>query len=572
MAINCTILASSYYRTTRTIGAPIREVKPALVACSASRQRLNVSQCLNSAFNPLIYHEDLVNDELYVRRTQKMMDVRHMLKTGGEDRLKDLRLVDAIQRLGIDHHCQEEIEALIWRQHVSAKCCFDQSEGLHEVSLCFRLLRQEGYYVPPDVFNNFKDEKGKFMASSGKVNVRALMELYEAAQLSIEGEDILDDAAEFSSQLLNALLKYLDEDNAALVKNTLKHPYRKSMYKFKANNFMGSEVEGINGWENCLLELSNADFYMAQGIHRQELLQITKWWKDLGLARELKQARDQPLKWYTWPMAMLNDLRLSDERVELTKSISFIYIIDDIFDLYGKPEELTLFAEAVNRWDLAAVDQLPDYMKKCFRALYDTTNEAGIKIHKKHGFNRTKFLRKTWASLCNAFLVESRWFRSGSRDQPMADEYLKNGKVSSGVHVVLEHVFFLLGFGATNEGPIDLSDASAIISSVAAMLRLWDDLGSAKDEDQNGHDGSYIDYYMKEHQGVTLDIAREHVFKQISEEWKRLNKECLRLNRFSSSFQRASLNLARMVPLMYSYDDNQRLLDLDEFVKSRLYD
>ena len=126
------------------------------------------------------------------------------------------------------------------------------------------------------MFNNFKDEKGKFMASSGKVNVRALMELYEAAQLSIEGEDILDDAAEFSSQLLNALLKYLDEDNAALVKNTLKHPYRKSMYKFKANNFMGSEVEGINGWENCLLELSNADFYMAQGIHRQELLQITK--------------------------------------------------------------------------------------------------------------------------------------------------------------------------------------------------------------------------------------------------------------------------------------------------------
>ena len=184
MAINCTILASSYYRTTRTIGAPIREVKPALVACSASRQRLNVSQSLNSAFNPLIYHEDLVNvrkwpsipcthvfvflgffifafllkqhfrmqDELYARRTQKMMDVRHMLKTGGEDRLKDLRLVDAIQRLGIDHHFQEEIEALIWRQHVSAKCCFDHSEGLHEVSLCFRLLRQEGYYVPPGGF------------------------------------------------------------------------------------------------------------------------------------------------------------------------------------------------------------------------------------------------------------------------------------------------------------------------------------------------------------------------------------------------------------------------------------
>lgn len=49
-------------------------------------------------------------------------------------------------------------------------------------------------------------------------------------------------------------------------------------------------------------------------------------------------------------MAILTDLSLSDERLELTKAISFIYIIDDIFDLYGKPEELTLFTEAVNRY------------------------------------------------------------------------------------------------------------------------------------------------------------------------------------------------------------------------------
>ena len=68
------------------------------------------------------------------------------------------------------------------------------------------------------------------------------------------------------------------------------------------------------------------------------------------MANELKLVRNQPLKWYMWPMAAFTDPRFSEERVELTKPISFIYIIDDIFDVYGTIEELTLFTDAVNRY------------------------------------------------------------------------------------------------------------------------------------------------------------------------------------------------------------------------------
>jgi (3S,6E)-nerolidol synthase len=82
------------------------------------------------------------------------------------------------------------------------------------------------------------------------------------------------------------------------------------------------------------------------------LIQILcRWWNDLGLAKELKLARDQPLKCYTWPMAALADLSLSEERIELTKSISLIYVIDDIFNLYRKPDEFALVTEAVNRYE-----------------------------------------------------------------------------------------------------------------------------------------------------------------------------------------------------------------------------
>ena len=81
-------------------------------------------------------------------------------------------------------------------------------------------------------------------------------------------------------------------------------------------------------------------------------------------------------------------------------------------------------------------------------------------------------------TLCNAFLVEAKWFASGKF--PKADEYLRNGIISSGVHVVLVHMFFLLGDRTTMKNPTIVDDNPAIISSVAAILRLWDDLGSAK--------------------------------------------------------------------------------------------
>lgn len=49
-------------------------------------------------------------------------------------------------------------------------------------------------------------------------------------------------------------------------------------------------------------------------------------------------------------MAALTDPSLSEQRVELTKRISFVYLIDDIFYVYGTMEELTLFTEVINRY------------------------------------------------------------------------------------------------------------------------------------------------------------------------------------------------------------------------------
>ncbi|GMY37119.1 (3S,6E)-nerolidol synthase 1-like [Fagus crenata] len=397
-----------------------------------------------------------------------------------------------------------------------------------KLKVCRNVLRDLGEDPVEDVFNSFKDKEGKFKKEL-KEDINGLMSLYEASQLGIEDEYTLVEAADFSQRLLNDRVRHLDYNQAKVVGNTLTHPYHKSLARFMAKNFF-----------------------------------------DLGLAEELEFARDQPLKWYMCSMACLTDPDLSDQRVDLTKPISFIYIIDDIFDVHGTLEELTLFTEAINKWDFAGIEQLPEYMKICFKALYDITNEISYKIYQKHGWNPKDSLTKTWASLCNAFLVEAQWFASGH--SPKSEEYLKNGVISSGVHVVLVHIFFLLGQDITRETTDLIDSIPDIIFSSATILRLWDDLGSATDESQDGHDGSYIEYYMKEHHGSSVNEAREKVVNKIADAWKHLNKECLSPNPFPGRFTKASLNLARLVPLLYSYDDNHCLPSLEAHMKSMLYE
>lgn len=301
-------------------------------------------------------------------------------------------------------------------------------------------------------------------------------------------------------------------------------------------------------------------------IYQQEILQFSRWWKELRLAKEIAFVRDQPLTWYSGSMGCLTDPSLSDERIELAKSISMVFIIDDIYDNFGTIGELTVFTEAVKKWDYADINRLPDYMKLCFKALYDITNGVSNKVYKKHGWNPIKSLRNMWAILCDAFLVEAKWF--ASRKLPNSEHYLKNGIISAGVHVILGHIFFLLGEDINKENLELLSSHPGIVSSTATILRLWDDIGSLEEEDQEGSDGSYVDCYMNEHQGITTTEAKKHVFGLISNAWKQLNQECLSTSPFSSSFKRAALNMARMVPMVYGKDENHSLKNIETFMRA----
>ncbi|CAH2057407.1 unnamed protein product [Thlaspi arvense] len=59
--------------------------------------------------------------------------------------------------------------------------------------------------------------------------------------------------------------------------------------------------------------------------------------------------------------------------------------IDDIYDIYGSLDELQRFTDAVDRWDIKAVDDLPEYMKLCYLAMFNFGNEIAYHVLRHDG-------------------------------------------------------------------------------------------------------------------------------------------------------------------------------------------
>ncbi|OEL22389.1 S-(+)-linalool synthase, chloroplastic, partial [Dichanthelium oligosanthes] len=355
---------------------------------------------------------------------------------------------------------------------------------------------------------------------------------------------------------------------ARYVRQSLDHPYHLSLMQYKARHHL-SYLQSLPTRNTAMEELAIAEFQLNKLQHQQEMQEIQRWWMDLGLSHEIPVVRDQVLKWYMWPMTVLHGSSFSKYRVEITKIISLVYVVDEIFDLVGTQEELSLFTEAIKMWNTAAPDSLPSCMRSCYNVLYTITNEIADMAEKEHGLNPVGHLRKAWAVLFDGFMVESKWL--ANNQTPAADDYLRNAVVTSGVPLTFAHILFLLGqdhAACNNNDVAELSDhIPPAISCPAKMLRLWDDMGSAKDEAQEGLDGSYRDFYLMENPSCTPADAEEHMRSLIMREWEELNRECFSRRTFSGSFLQASLNAARMVSVMYSYDKEQRLLVLEDYMR-----
>ncbi|KAL4183731.1 hypothetical protein AMTRI_Chr11g99760 [Amborella trichopoda] len=231
-----------------------------------------------------------------------------------------------------------------------------------------------------------------------------------------------------------------------------------------------------------ILELAKLNFNMVQSQHKRDLKEVTRWWNNLGLVDKLTFARDRLVECFIIASVIGYELEFSRCRKEITKVYTLLTVIDDVYDVYGSLDELELFTKAVDRWDLKAMDTLPEYMKICYLALYNTAKQMAYDTLKETGWDIKNYLRHVWGGLCKAYLQEAEWFHTGHR--PTLEQYLRNGWTSISGPVVLFHAYFFIVKEFKIEAVNCLENESSIVYWSSMIQRLCNDMGTSK-EDRN---------------------------------------------------------------------------------------
>ncbi|XP_038972277.1 terpene synthase 10-like [Phoenix dactylifera] len=502
---------------------------------------------------PFIVQDDAKN----AQRIEKLKEVRNLIDE--EALVRQLELIDALQQLGIEYHFDKEIKDILATTFASLEnISMMLSENLYATALLFRVLREHGFHVSQDIFRSFKDEKGRFKAYLCK-ETKDILSLYQISYYALEGETTLDEARDFTTKHLknlNANLldePYLQED----VAHALELPLNRRMRRLHTRWFIDAYKEE-DSMHPVLLELAMLDFNAVQATYQSEFKEGSKWWNDLGLAIKLSFARDRLMECYYWSIGWAFEPRFGFYRRTATRVNCFISAVDDIYDVYGTLDELELFTNAVERWDVSAMEQLPDYMKPCFLAFINTTNETAYYVLKEKGIDVIPCLRKQWADLCKSFLVEAKWYHSGYT--PTFKEYLDNAWISSSAPVTLTHAYVCVSQEITQEGLECIMSYPDIVQSTAKIFRLCDDLAGSKEELERGDVSSAIQCYMHD-EGVSESVAREHIRGMIDAFWKELNGDRFTNSPFEESFIVTAMNVARMVECIYQYGDGYSMPD-----------
>ncbi|KAL0391119.1 UNVERIFIED_CONTAM: Isoprene synthase, chloroplastic [Sesamum calycinum] len=484
---------------------------------------------------------------------KKMEDeVRCMLENEDVEPLVLIELIDDIDRLGIAYRFQETIDRALERVLLqSSQVEQKMHDNLHSCALCFRVLRRHGYHVSTDIFESFKDSNGNFTTSLA-TDVEGMLSLYEASHLALDGESMLDKAREFTSFHLKNMLGKMDMKSAMRVNRALELPSHHRMQRLEARwniEMYDKQDKAIQ----LLRKLATLDFNLVQKVHQRDLQEASRWWRHVGLANKLSFARDRLMESFFWTVGMISEPQFSKCRVGLTKVVKLITVLDDIYDVYGSADELELLTNAVDKWDVNAVNDLPDYMKLFFFALYNTVNDMAYDTLKEQDQVIISQLKKVWTDLCKAFLREAEW--RYKKEIPRFDEYLDHGWTSSSGVVLLTHTYFLTTQNITHEAIKALNDGHGLLRSPSTVFRLANDLSSSKDDVTRGETAKAVSCYMHE-TGASDEVASAYIGKLIDQNWKMINKEnTYNSALFGKCFIQTAQNLARIALCQYQHGD-----------------
>nr|QWQ79340.1 TPS63 [Juglans sigillata] len=498
-------------------------------------------------YHPTIWHYDYIESirseyvgELFTRKIDKLKGELTMMFHNVVDPIKQLELIDTLQRLGVSYHFEDEIRRILENKHITnhnGDVCEKQS--LYATAVEFRLMRQHGFDVPQDTFKSFFNEKGDFKECLC-VDIEGMLALYEASFHLREGESILEEARDFATKQLK---EYVDQSKdhylCTMVNHALELPLHWRVMRSEARWFIDA-YRGIEDMNPTLLELAELDFNMVQAVHQEDLKEVSRWWRSSGLG-DLSFARDRVVENFLWATGALFQPQFGHERRMLAKLGALLTIVDDVYDVYGTFEELELFTDAIERWDVNEMGKLPIICKFVSFLVYNTVNEMAFDTLKEKGCNIIWYMRKAWADICKSYLLEAKWFYNGYT--PSLQEYLEYGWMTITIANIPVHCYFFVTNPITKEALDSLEEYPDIIEEL-----------------KRGDNPKSIQCYMND-TGASEEDARQYMRSLISATWKTINGNRIASSPFSQTFNEIATNIARVSQFMYQRWRWTRIVD-----------
>nr|XP_025669295.1 (-)-germacrene D synthase-like [Arachis hypogaea] len=476
-------------------------------------------------FAPNIWHdtfqkyansESLEVNEIMKEEVQMHKEkVKMNLSSNDNNILQRLSLIDSIQRLSISYHFEDEIDSILVQIHndFTNKDLAIEERDLHFIALLFRLFRQKGYNISSDVFNKFKNKEGEFDEIIVVQDVEGMWSLYEAAQLRFHGEDILEEAHEFTYNKLKSITNQLSPSLADQVNQCLVQPFHKAIPRILARSYMSFYEEGSTH-DKILLKFAKLDFNMLQKWYQKDVGSATKWWEKLEFSKKVPYARERIAGLYFFPFAMNSEPKYTTFRRVVAKVIQWVTIFDDTYDVYGTIEELELLTQAIHRWDISYIESLPECFKAIFNSIVELVDEI-IELNAGSGESDLilQCLKQALSHYAQGYMDEARWCHEGYI--PPYDEYKVVASVTAG-YEPLTVMFIALGEFATKETLYWVSNNIPLILLASSLIaRLTNDLASHKFEQQREHAASAVECCMKQY-GFSEEEAHEFIKKDIN--------------------------------------------------------
>ncbi|KAJ4755864.1 Terpene synthase [Rhynchospora pubera] len=302
-----------------------------------------------------------------------------------------------------------------------------------------------------------------------------------------------------------------------------------------------------------LWELAMLDFNLMQDLYKSELKDVSRWWSSLRLYEKLPFIRDRLVENYLWSLGGAFEPENSSNRIAQTQANCLVTTIDDIYDVYASLNELEAFTVAIEQWDIAAAEALPEYMQICLSALFSTVEDQGHEVFKKKGLDIIPYLRRAWKDLCRAYLKEARWYNNGY--VPTLDEYLENAWASISGHIVFSYAYCINNYVTSDQLEKFLSGYPDIVRYSSITFRLYNDMGTSIVEQERGDIKKSVQCYMH-HNGVTESVARKEIKEMIRKYWTLINGETLgNYCAFEKYLKNVACNMTRMAQCNYQHGD-----------------